>query len=344
MTRDAFEIGGVRIAAGTRQTVNLPVSHLPDHTEIGMSVHVIHGKRPGPVVFLSAAIHGDEIVGVEIVRRILKSKPAERLAGTLLCVPIVNSFGFLNHSRYLPDRRDLNRSFPGMPHGSLASRLANIFMTEIVARADLGIDLHSAAIPRSNLPQIRLTSGNERLRKLGEAFAAPVMLESKLREGSLRQAAEEAGVDVLLFEGGEGLRFDEFVVRAGVSGILRVLAELGMVPRRAAPKARAASLMAKGSGWERAPKGGLMRSFKGLGEIVRKGECLAAIADPFGDGEVELLSSTSGLIIGRSDMPLVNEGDALFHIAELEETRHEAEEGLTAYRDAPALFDEDEII
>ncbi|MFP4328899.1 MAG: succinylglutamate desuccinylase/aspartoacylase family protein, partial [Paracoccaceae bacterium] len=190
--RDGFELGGALIAPGTRRTVDLPVSILSDHTPVTMSVHVIHGRRPGPVVFVSAAIHGDEVIGVEIVRRLLRAQPLRGMSGTLLAVPIVNTYGFLSHSRYLPDRRDLNRVFPGHPSGSLASRLAHLFMEEIVSRSDLGIDLHSAAIRRVNLPQIRLTPGNARLAELGRAFGAPVMMTSKLREGSLRMAAEEA--------------------------------------------------------------------------------------------------------------------------------------------------------
>ena len=170
--REAFEIGGVEIAPGTRQTVELPVSQMPDHTPVTMPVHVVHGRRAGPAMFVSAAIHGDEVIGVEVVRRLLRASPVSRLAGTLLAVPLVNSFGFLNHSRYLPDRRDLNRCFPGHPSGSLAARLAHLFMNEVVARSDIGIDLHSAAIRRENLPQIRLTPGNARLEELGRAFGA----------------------------------------------------------------------------------------------------------------------------------------------------------------------------
>lgn len=239
-TRPApFVLAGHSVAPGTRCTIELPVSSLSDHTPVTMSVHVIHGKRPGPVMFVSAAIHGDEVIGVEIVRRLLRARPLHSLAGTLMAVPIVNTFGFLNHARYLPDRRDLNRCFPGTPEGSLGARLAHIFLEQIVKRADMGIDLHSAAIQRTNLPQIRLTPGNARLRQLGEAFGAPVMLRSKLREGSLRMAAEEAGVDVLLYEAGEGLRFDELAARTGVAGILRVMHKLGMISARGVPRAPA---------------------------------------------------------------------------------------------------------
>jgi predicted deacylase len=187
--RKPFEIGPASVSPGTRARVDIPVSTLSNHTPVHLSVEVVHGTRPGPVLFVSAAIHGDEVIGVEIVRRLLRSGALKSMAGTLLAVPIVNTFGFLNHSRYLPDRRDLNRVFPGLSTGSMASQLAHIFMQEIVMRSDVGVDLHSAAINRTNLPQIRLTPGNARLEELGLAFGAPVMMESKLREGSLRMAA-----------------------------------------------------------------------------------------------------------------------------------------------------------
>src|SRR6056297_4152673 len=237
--QQGFDINGEQIATGSRRTVEIPVSTLTDDTPVHLSVHVIHGRRPGPVLFVSAAIHGDEVIGVEIMRRLLRAKPLDSMAGTLLAVPIVNTFGFLNHSRYLPDRRDLNRCFPGHATGSMASRLAHIFMTEVVNRSDLGIDLHSAAIRRNNLPQLRLTAGNDRLRDLADVFGAPVVMTSNLRDGSLRMAAEDAGVDVLLYEGGEGLRFDELPAQAGVSGILRVMNHLGMIGQKGVPKKRA---------------------------------------------------------------------------------------------------------
>ncbi|MDO7706940.1 MAG: succinylglutamate desuccinylase/aspartoacylase family protein, partial [Loktanella sp.] len=173
--RAAFEIGGHSIPAGTRRTVDLPVSVLSDHTPVSMSVHVIHGKTEGQTVFVSAGIHGDEVIGVEIVRRLLRAPNLKSLRGTLVVIPIVNAFGFINHSRYLPDRRDLNRMFPGTPGGSLASRLAHLFLNEIVARSDLGIDLHSAAIHRTNLPQVRISPDNPYTAELAEVFGAPVI-------------------------------------------------------------------------------------------------------------------------------------------------------------------------
>jgi len=341
--RAAFKLNGHVIEPGHRRTVDVPVSTLSDHTPVNLSVHVIHGKKSGPVLFVSAAIHGDEVIGVEIVRRLLKAKAVGGLAGTLLAVPIVNSFGFHNQSRYLPDRRDLNRCFPGLSEGSMASRLAHIFMTEIVQRADVGIDLHSAAIHRSNLPQIRLTPGNDKLAKLGRAFGAPVMLPSKLREGSLRMAAEEAGVDVLLYEGGEGLRFDELAARAGVSGILRVMQHLGMIGAKGVPKIRHAPVLAGNSRWYRAPAGGVLRGYVPIGGAVTPGDVLCAISDPFGEVEHEVVAETRGVVIGRSNMPTVYEGDAVFHIAETARAE-DAVEGMNAQLEAAPLYDEDEII
>lgn len=341
-----FVLAGQEVAAGSRVTVDIPVSSLSDHTPVSMSVHVVHGRRPGPVLFVSAAIHGDEVIGVEIVRRLLRARPLANIAGTLLAVPIVNTFGFLNHSRYLPDRRDLNRCFPGSAQGSLGARLAHIFLTQIVKRADFGIDLHSAAIQRTNLPQIRLTPGNFRLRALGEVFGAPVMIGSRLRDGSLRMAAEQAGVDVLLYEAGEGLRFDELAARTGVAGILRVMQSLGMIGARGVPRVAARPVMCDRSEWFRAPAGGLFRAYRTTGDLVNPGDVLGAIADPFGVAEVELRSTWQGIIVGRTNMPVVNEGEALFHIAEVPKPAHAeaALEGMAAHMEAQALYDEDEII
>lgn len=257
----AFELGDCKVPRGDRLTVDLPVSVLSDHTPVAMSVHVANGRRPGPTLFVSAAVHGDEIIGVEIARRLLRVPALKSLRGTLLVIPIVNKFGFLNHSRYLPDRRDLNRSFPGSERGSLAGRLAHLFMTEIVERANVGIDLHSAAIHRTNLPQVRVSRQDERALELANRFGAPVILKSDVREGSLRHAAYDRGVSMLVYEAGEGLRFDELAVRAGVTGILRVMHSLDMLPQRNTPRRKAASIQATSSSWMRSPVGGCYARF-----------------------------------------------------------------------------------
>lgn len=342
-TRPPFEIGSFSVPAGTRETVNLPVSVLSDHTPVTMSVHVIHGRKPGKTLFVSAAVHGDEITGVEICRRLLRAPQLKRIDGTLLVIPIVNSIGFLNHSRYLPDRRDLNRSFPGTERGSLASRLANLFMKQIVERSDFGIDLHSAAIHRMNMPQIRCSDSNMETIKLAEVFGAPIIITSKLREGSLRQTAQAKDVEMLLFEAGEGLRFDELSSRVGVSGILRVMGALGMISRP--PKPARKPVISTSSSWLRAPLGGLLRTFKGVGEAIVAGDTLGIIADPFGETEEEVVASQSGVIIGRTNLPVINEGDALFHVAVPDVAPAIAvEKNVTAHTNAEPMFDEDEII
>lgn len=344
--RAPFKLNGCEVMAGSRQTVDLPVSVLSDHTPVAMSVHVIHGKQDGPTVFVSAGVHGDEVIGVEIVRRLLRTTNLKSLRGTLIMIPIVNAFGFINHSRYLPDRRDLNRSFPGSKSGSLASRLAHLFLHEIVARCDLGIDLHSAAIHRTNLPQIRISPDNARTAELAEVFGAPVILQSPLRDGSLRGAAKDIGKDILLFEAGEGLRFDEMSVRAGVAGILRVLRHVGMVSAKGIAKPKAPSQYCTSSKWLRAPAGGLLRTYRADGDVVAEGDVMAAVSDPFGEAEKEICAPFSGIIVGRAVMPIVNEGDAVFHLARVKSVMR-AEEMMIDLNDQltdDPLFDEDEII
>jgi len=322
--RKAFELGGVSIAAGTRQTIDLPIADLYTHTRLHMPVRVVHGKRDGPTLFVSAAVHGDEINGVEVIRRLLVSKRLVGLKGTLITVPIVNVQGFLAHTRYTPDRRDVNRSFPGSENGSVAGRLAWRFATEIVARADCGIDLHTAAVHRDNLPQIRADLDDPKTRKLAEAFGAPVMIPSALRDGSLREYAASTGVPMLLYEAGEALRFDEQCIRAGVRGVLNVMRTLGMLtPSKKA--SRASSAVARGSTWVRAERSGILRTQVGLGERVRKGQQLALVSDPFGESEAPIEAKFGGVVIGRTNLPLVNEGDAVFHIARFADVREAAE-------------------
>lgn len=343
---EGFEIGHDIVAPGSRVTVDLPVSSLSDHTPVNMSAHVIHGKKKGPVVFVSAGIHGDEVIGIEIVRRLLKSPNLNGMKGTLIVVPIVNSFGFINKSRYLPDRRDLNRSFPGNEGGSLAARLAHLFITEIVARSDLGIDLHSAAIHRTNYPQIRISQGDEKMREFANIFGAPIIMESQIREGSLRSAAQDLGKKVLLYEAGEGLRFDEVSVRAGLAGILRVLRSLDMISSRGVARAKSPPQFCSSSKWLRAPMGGLFRGFQSDGGLVRSGDILGSVSDPFGEHESEIVAPFDGVIVGRAVLPVVNEGDAVFHLARIgsfAKAENVLDDHSAHLADDP-MFDEDEII
>ncbi|WP_051063451.1 succinylglutamate desuccinylase/aspartoacylase family protein, partial [Ilumatobacter nonamiensis] len=214
--RPSFSIGDLDVAAGRSAIGQLPISRLVTGNQISIPINVFHGRNEGPVIWLSAAVHGDEIAGVEIIRRALSTIVPRTLAGTIVAVPIVNVHGFLSGDRYLPDRRDLNRSFPGSPGGSLAARVANIFMTEIVQRCDVGIDLHTGSDHRTNLPQIRADLDDPRTRDLAIAFGAPLIMHAKLRDGSMRAAATATGSTVLLYEGGEAWRFDREAIDAAV--------------------------------------------------------------------------------------------------------------------------------
>ncbi|NNF62491.1 MAG: succinylglutamate desuccinylase/aspartoacylase family protein [Gammaproteobacteria bacterium] len=277
-----------------------------------MPVHVVNGKHDGPVLFLSAAIHGDELNGIEIVRRVVNSRITGRLRGTLIAVPIVNVLGVVHQSRYLPDRRDLNRSFPGSPTGSLAARMAHLFMNEVVERSTHGIDLHTGALHRDNLPQVRGKLGNRKVKKMAEAFGAPVVLDSAIRDGSLRDAATERGIPVLLYEAGEALRFNEAAIRIGVSGVFNVMRDLGMLPPRKRKPSK--PFVARSSTWIRAPVSGVFRATTALGAEVTKGQRLGVLSDPFGAEEVPVQATAKGIIIGRSNLPLVHEGEAIYHI------------------------------
>jgi len=313
--RKPIVIGDVTIKPGQRTTVDLDVPDLYTHTGITLPVHVIHGKKDGPILFLSGALHGDEINGVEIIRRILKNRRISNLKGTLLAVPVVNIYGFIHKTRYLPDRRDLNRSFPGSETGSLAARTANVFLREIVSKCSHGIDLHTAAIHRDNLPQIRAVMDDTETERIARAFSLPVILNTAIVAGSLREAAEKMGVTVIVYEAGEALRFDEASIRGGVKGVLSVMREIGMLARLKKPGTKTEPLVAMSSTWVRASQSGILRTMKALGAKVEKNELMGIISDPFGETEEEVRASANGIIIGRTNIPLVNEGEALFHIA-----------------------------
>jgi len=323
--RPPFQLGGTLVPAGSRATVDLPLSLLSDHTPATLTAEVVHGATPGPVLLINGAIHGDEVNGVEIIRRVLRQPSLRRLCGTLIAVPIVNVYGFLTNIRYLPDRRDLNRSFPGSPTGSLAARLAHLFFNEIVKCADFGIDLHTAAVHRDNFPQVRGDLSNHHVREMATVFGVPVVLNAALRDGSLRKAAIDAGIPYLVYEAGEALRFDEVAIRAGLRGILRVMAHLGMIRPQARHAVKAEPVIARRSTWIRAPEGGIFRARKKLGDRVMAGEILGVIADPFGDNEVPIKSSCDGVLIGRTNLPNVNQGDGLYHVARMDDPDSAAE-------------------
>ncbi|SHF78378.1 hypothetical protein SAMN04487965_2692 [Microbulbifer donghaiensis] len=327
-----FKIGGVSISRGETRRIDLPVVRLYTDTEMAIPVYVQRGKKSGPTMFVCAALHGDELNGIEIISRLIGSRSLKSLRGTLIAVPVVNVYGVLQHSRYLPDRRDLNRSFPGSAKGSLAARMAHVFLDEIVSKCDYGIDLHTGALHRSNLPQIRANLDDEETRGMANAFGVPVMLNATLRDGSLRQAAADLGVRILLYEAGEALRFDELCIRAGVKGIVNVLRHLQMLPKSRRQQS-IEPFVARRSGWLRASDSGIVNHKKELGDHVREGEVLATIADPYGHELDRVICNADGIIIGKQNIPLVQEGEAMYHIAYFHEP-HEVAENLELLQDS----------
>ncbi len=310
-----MKFGDESVVSGQRKKIFLDLASLYDYTQLNIPIEVIRGRREGPTLFISAAIHGDEINGVEIIKRLLQRPILKKLKGTLIAVPVVNVFGFNHKSRYLPDRRDLNRSFPGNAQGSLASRIADVFMKEIVSKCSHGIDLHSAAVHRTNLPQIRACLEDPGTSSLAASFEVPIVINSALRDGSLREAARCSNVCTLLFEGGEALRFNEDVIKVGLNGCLAAMRQIGMLP---APQKKSMrprkTFIAKNSAWIRAPHSGSFRAVKALGHEVQAGEVIAIITDPFGNEPYEVKAPEYGIIIGMSTIPLVNQGDAMFHL------------------------------
>lgn len=312
----ALRIGHHIIRPGERKKITVDIARLYDFTEMKMPVEVIRGKEEGPTLLVSAVIHGDEINGVDIIRRLLRHPATKKIRGTLIAVPIVNVFGFNDKSRYLPDRRDLNRCFPGDKNGSLGSQVAYIFRSEIVSKCTHGIDLHTAAFHRRNLPQIRANLSDPETLRLAKAFGTSVILNSGVRDGSLREMVQGQNIPMLLYEGGAALRFDDTVSRVGLHGILSVMYEIGMLPSLKQPiKRKAEVFVAHSSHWIRAPHSGIFLEKKKLGDKVRKGELLGQISNPFGDHVLDILAICDGIVIGKSQLPLANEGDALYHIA-----------------------------
>ena len=331
-------VGGTEIPRGTRTTVRLPTAPLYTLAAMSMPVHVVRGKQDGPRLFVSAAIHGDEILGVEVIRRLLSLRLLDKIRGTLLAVPVVNVYGYTARARYLPDRRDLNRSFPGSPSGSMAARLAHVFMSEVVAHSTHGIDLHTGAIDRTNLPQVRVSLDQEDSVAMARRFKVPLILHANLRDGSLRQTVLERGVPVLLYEAGEALRIDERAVKVGLRGIVSVMRGLGMLPESKTP-AIADPLIARSSRWTRAEASGTLRLTHDVGDLVDKGEQVGTLTAPLGEVSRPVLSRDAGVIIGKTQLPLVYEGEALFHVARLDEP-DTAEQRLDAFDDRLAAWDE----
>ncbi len=309
---EPIRVGETVVPPGRKIRIELPFATLSTGSTASLPVAVINGRSPGPNVWISGGIHGDEVNGVEIVRRVMKQLDAKSLRGAVIAVPIVNPLGFIHESRYMPNRRDLNRSFPGSVRGSSGARLAHLFMTQIVDKCAAGIDCHTATGHRTNVPQIRTDTDDAETLALARAFGAPFTIHARLRDGSLREAATSRGIKVLLLEAGQAHRFDDDALHVGVNGILRSLRALGMIDARL-PRGKVTRVIRK-TRWVRARRGGIVEVFPKLSQRVEEGDIIAEISDAFGYRPTSVRATANGWVIGRSLNPQVNQGDALINI------------------------------
>ncbi|MEQ8363537.1 MAG: succinylglutamate desuccinylase/aspartoacylase family protein [Cyclobacteriaceae bacterium] len=306
------KIAGQEIKPGESKEIDIKIARLPSHTQIDTPIFVHRALEDGPVLALMAGMHGDEINGVEIVRRILDSDLNRAKRGTVVCMPIVNVYGFLNYSREVPDGKDINRSFPGNKSGSLASRVAYHLMREVIPYIDYGIDFHTGGAARTNYPQVRCVMSNEKNAELAAAFNAPFTIDSPFRPRSLRQAASKKGKNIIVYEGGESLRFDTHAIEAGLAGALRLMKHLNMIDW--APEPSEENRVIWNSTWVRARTAGLFQANIRAGNKVEKNQWLGTMTDPFGEFKEPIKSPTTGYVIGLNNAPVINAGDALLHI------------------------------
>ncbi len=306
-------INGIRIRPGQSVNIELPIAKLPTHTLIDLPIFIRSAKEEGPTVLISGGVHGDEINGIFTAKRILEEIDSglELLKGTLIVIPLVNIYGFLSNSRTFPDGRDLNRSFPGNKKGSLASRIAYILSEQIIPQIDFGIDFHTGGRMLSNQPQIRVDFKDKVALDLASAFGTYYVVNSKHIEKSFRKAAFNARKHLLVFEGGESMRLDNFAIDEGILGTKRMLHHLGMIDSPIPPQS---TLILKDSEWTRGKASGIFFSSVKLGESIKKGQIIARISDPYGQVIVPVKANSNGHVIGINNNPVVNVGDALIHI------------------------------
>lgn len=311
-----FRFAGREIAPGEAVELRLEVSEFYTAEPLSVPVTVVRGRRPGPTLFLTAAVHGDELNGVAVIRDLLIDQDFAELAGTLIAVPVVNVPGFLHQSRTLPDNRDLNRSFPGSAEGSFSARLARRMFQDVVRRSDFGIDLHTAGGDRANYPHVRADLGDRRVAELAGAFGAPVVIHGRGPAGALRRAAAAAGVPTIVYEAGSSRVFERRFIDLGIAGVQNVLRHLEMLdggPVRQPPL----RLEVKKSTWLRASAGGILDLKVSLGEAVARGQVISINTNPFGRERSQLVSPAAGIVIGLTRSPLVHPGDAICHLARL---------------------------
>jgi len=312
-TEQAFVIGNKEIEPGQNEIIRLQVARLPSGTRIHIHVHVYRSENPGPTLLVLGGVHGDEINGVEIVRRSISSGIFDKLEkGNIIAIPLLNIYGFINFSRDTPDGKDVNRSFPGTMSGSLSSRVARTLTKKIMPLVDLGVDFHTGGGSRYNYPQIRYAKGSEKAFELAKDFGAPYMINKPIIPKSLRKVGANMDIPIIVFEGGESLRFDGFSIEKGLQGLRRLMNKQSMTSE-SIPNER--QFIFNKSKWLRASRSGLFTWSKQSGHKVHKGEPLGVINDPYGQDEIPVLSTLDGYIIGHNNACVVSEGDALFHIA-----------------------------
>ena len=316
---DKFVIGGHSIAPGTSKDVRLPISQTYTGDAINIPLRIIRGKEPGPKIFVTAAIHGDEINGTGIIHDFFFNEHVDLQRGTLILAPVVNVFGFESHERYLPDRRDLNRSFPGSAKGSLASRIAHILMQELVGPCDFGIDLHTAAAQRTNFPNIRADLSNPKARRIATAFGAMLTVDGKGPLGSFRREATRSGCPTIILEAGEPWKVEPAVLQIGIRGIRNVLSELEMIDE--APEKPPFQVKIRRSTWVRAAVGGILKFHVSPGDFVEAGQAVATNYSIMGVEQSVLTSEGHGIVLGMTTMPAVKPGEPICHIAALSDSQ-----------------------
>lgn len=304
-------LNGIEILPGEEKQVNINVSRLPTRTSIDIPIIVNRAVEDGPTLLLMAGMHGDEINGVETIRRFMAKKYNVPDKGTVICVPIINIYGFIHFSREVPDGKDVNRSFPGSKTGSLAGLIAHFLTNELLPIVDLGIDYHTGGARINNYPQIRAQLDRGANSELAAVFNAPYTINSKFREKSFRKEADRQGVPILVYEGGESLRLKKHAIEEGIDGALRIMKHLGM--RSDAPVAEKVPVVIIKSSWVRARSSGLFSCYVKPGDHVKKGQKLGLIASPYGEYEKIFKATANGEIVAVNNNPVVNKGDALIH-------------------------------
>lgn len=313
-----MKILGTEILPGTSTQLNMVIARLHTHTMIEVPVIIERAKAEGPCLLLLGGIHGNEINGVEIVRKIIAAKINKPQRGTTICIPVLNVFGFLNQQREFPDGRDLNRVFPGSTTGSLASRFAHIMMTEIIPHIDYCIDYHTGGDGRFNFPQLRIGYNNDETLNMAKAFGVKFIKFAKQREKSFREVANKAGKKILLYEGGKTLHLDHEVTRFGVQGAINIMEYLNMRNFKSDMQIQSLpdeQIIIKSSTWIRAKYSGMFRSFFEIGSYVKKGDIIGTISDPFGDFEKPVKAPNDGYAFCCEHSPIVNQGSALVHLS-----------------------------